>query len=172
MALDLSQLRRLFGNSSGQRMTMSPPLLELSEEEDERLASPGFVDKSDVSITTPGPGLLSPELPELGSRSPGYDSDLGRVNRSRLRAGETPFTKMSDPGKYIVNTESGTSEVTGEPLVGNYKGSNFLGGMNATLPEELRTAQGQPQGRRTKVAAPTGNPGRTESILSNQSQGT
>ena len=38
--------------------------------------------------------------------------------------------------------------------------------------EELRTAQGQPQGRRTKVASPTGNPGRTESILSNQSQGT
>ena len=140
MALDLSQLRRLFGNNSGQRMTMSPSLLELSEEEDERLASPGFVDKSDVSITTPGPGLLAPDLPELGSRGPGYDSDLGRVNRSRLRAGETPFTKMSDPGRHIVNTESGTSEVTGEPVVGNYKGPNFLGGMNATLPEELRTA--------------------------------
>ena len=41
MALDLSQLRRLFGNNSGQRMTMSPPLLELSEEEDERLAKLG-----------------------------------------------------------------------------------------------------------------------------------
>ena len=38
--------------------------------------------------------------------------------------------------------------------------------------QALKQEQGQPQGRRTKIAAPTGNPGRTESILSNQERGT
>ena len=95
MALDLSQLRRLFGNNSGQRMTMSPPLLELSEEEDERLANLGKIDPSDVSITTPG--LLAPDLPEPAISSTGIaDSILGRVNQGRLRANKTPFASTDD----------------------------------------------------------------------------
>lgn len=143
MALDLSQLRRLFGNNSGQRMTMSPPLLELSEEEDERLSSPGFVDKSDVSITTPG--LLAPDLPELGTSSTGIaDSEIGRVNQARLRAGGTPFTKMSDPGRHRVSFETEDGEDGGGS--GEF-GFGFMGGMRPTfsgrsfpgLPEELKT---------------------------------
>ena len=141
MALDLSQLRRLFGNSSGQRMTMSPSLLELSEEEDERLSRPAFVDKSDVSITTPGPGLLAPELPELGTSPTGIaDSDIGRVNQARMRTGEIPLASVSDPGRYEVSSvrQDGVP-ITTKDGRGFRGGMGFLGGEYQGLLPELQT---------------------------------